>query len=40
MHGESDNPPQIARRAYSRKKNLADDAEHEEMEDDQEGDMG
>jgi len=40
MHGESDNPPQIARRAYTRKRNPADDPEHEEMEDYQDGDMG
>jgi hypothetical protein len=33
MHGESDHPPQIARRAYTRKRNVNDDAEHEELED-------
>lgn len=41
MHGESDHDkPQVAKRAYARKRNVNDDAEHEELEDYQDGDMG
>ena len=39
MHGESDNPPQTSRRAYTRKRNVNDDAEHEELEEFQDGEM-
>jgi len=41
MHGETDHPPQIAKRAYTRKRNVNDDdADHEELEDYREEDMG